>query len=205
MLVGAVVSGAGLTLLAGPAGASSAPTIANGNAAYTPGTTSPPNQFDALTLVSGGAAAVNTASLTIVNQPASGTATAAPTSTNGIITYTPASGTTGTQTLTFAYCAPGDTYPSPGNCTTATLTYTPSTGQYFGANVDNLTGVIQDLETAVTAPATVAPGQTANLTVAPSRPPSPRPRTGSRSRAPASSPWSCPFPPGSPTCPAASA
>ena len=52
-----------------------APTIANGFAGYTPGTTSPPNQFNALTLVSGGAASVNTASLTIVTQPASGTAT----------------------------------------------------------------------------------------------------------------------------------
>ena len=117
--------------------------------------------------MSGGAAAVNPQSLTIVTQPTSGTATAAPSSTNGIITYTPASGTTGAQTLTFAYCAPGDTYPSTGNCTTATITYTPSTGQYFGGDVDNLAGVIQDLETAVTAPATVAPGQTANVTVAP--------------------------------------
>src|SRR5664279_3550531 len=71
---------------AAPAVASGGPTIANGFAGYTPGTTSPPNQFDALTLVSGGAASVNTASLTIVTQPASGTATAAPTSTNGLIT-----------------------------------------------------------------------------------------------------------------------
>ncbi len=167
LVLGAALSGATLAVLAGQAAAASAPVVADGNAAYTPGTTSPPNQFDALTLVSGGAAAVNPQSLTIVTQPSSGTATAAPTSTNGIITYTPASGTTGSQTLTFAYCAPGDTYPSAGNCTTATITYTPSTGQYFGADVDNLAGVIQDLETAVTAPATVAPGQTANVTVAP--------------------------------------
>ena len=90
-----------------PAAAASAPTVANGFAGYTPGTTSPPNQFDALTLVSGGAASVNTASLTIVTQPASGTATASPTASNGIITYTPASGTTGPQTLTFAYCRAG--------------------------------------------------------------------------------------------------
>ncbi len=167
LVLGAVLSGASLAVLAGQAAAASPPVVADGNAAYTPGTTSPPNQFDALTLVSGGAAAVNPQSLTIVTQPTSGTASAAPSSTNGIITYAPASGTTGAQTLTFAYCAPGDTYPSPGNCTTAAITYTPSTGQYFGGDVDNLAGVIQDLETAVTAPATVAPGQTANVTVAP--------------------------------------
>ena len=106
----------------------------------TPGSTSPPDQFNVLTLVSGGAASVNTGSLTIVTQPSSGTATDTTSGTNGIITYTPASGTTGVQTLTFAYCAPGDTYPSAGNCTTATLTYTPSTGQYFGAQVVGQSG-----------------------------------------------------------------
>ena len=62
-----------------PAAAAGAPTIANGFAGYTPGSTSPPNQFNALTLVSGGAASVNTASLTIVTQPSSGSATASAT------------------------------------------------------------------------------------------------------------------------------
>ena len=74
---------------AAPAVAAGGPTIADGYAGYTPGTTSPPSQFDVLTLVSGGAASVNTSSLTIVSQPASGTATASPSGSNGIITYTP--------------------------------------------------------------------------------------------------------------------
>ena len=152
---------------ASPAVASGGPTIANGFAGYTPGTTSPPNQFDALTLVSGGAASVNTASLTIVTQPASGTATAAPTSTNGIITYTPASGTTGTQTLTFAYCTPGNTYPSAGNCTTATISYAASVGEYMGANVGNITGVIQQVETAVSLPPTAVQGSNVTASIAP--------------------------------------
>ena len=152
---------------ASPAVASGGPTIANGFAGYTPGTTSPPNQFDALTLVSGGAASVNTASLTIVTQPASGTATAAPTSTNGIITYAPASGTTGTQTLTFAYCTPGNTYPSAGNCTTATISYAASVGEYMGANVANITGVIQEVETAVSLPPTAVQGSTVTASIAP--------------------------------------
>jgi hypothetical protein len=150
-----------------PAGAAGGPTIADGFAGYTPGTTSPPNQFDALTLVSGGAASVNTASLTIVTQPASGSATAAATSTHGIISYTPASGTTGTQTLTFAYCTPGNTYPSAGNCTTATLTYGASVGEYMGANVGNITGVIQDVQTAVSLPATAVQGSTVTASTAP--------------------------------------
>ena len=150
-----------------PAVAAGGPVIANGFAGYTPGTTSPPNQFDVLTLVSGGAASVNTASLTIVGQPASGTATAAPTATNGIITYTPASGTTGNQTLTFAYCTAGNTYPSAGNCTTATLTYAPSAGEYLGADVGNLAGVIQDLQTAISLPATAVQGSTVTASIAP--------------------------------------
>ncbi len=149
-----------------PAAAASAPTIANGNAAYTPGSTSPPNQFNVLTLVSGGATAVNTASLTIVTQPSSGTATDTTSGTNGIVTYTPASGTTGVQTLTFAYCAPGDTYPSAGNCTAATLTYTPSSGQYFGAQVVGQS-VVEQLETGVNIPATAPEGSTVTMSVAP--------------------------------------
>jgi hypothetical protein len=159
---------AGVSLVGAlPAVASGGPTIANGFAGYTPGTTSPPSQFDALTLVSGGAASVNTASLTIVTQPASGTATAAPTSTNGIITYTPASGTTGTQTLTFAYCTPGNTYPSAGNCTTATISYAASVGEYMGANVANITGVIQEVETAVSLPPTAVQGSAVTAAIAP--------------------------------------
>jgi hypothetical protein len=149
-----------------PAAAASPPTIANGNAAYTPGSTSPPNQFNVLTLVSGGAASVNTASLTIVTQPSSGTATDTTSGTNGIITYTPASGTTGVQNLTFAYCSPGDTYPSAGNCTTATLTYTPSSGQYFGAQVVG-TSVVEELETGVNIPSTASVGSTVTMSVAP--------------------------------------
>ena len=79
-------------LVVTPAAASTAPLINGGTAAYTPGTTSPPNQFNVLTLVTGGASAVNTSSLTVVSQPASGTATVATTATSGIITYTPACG-----------------------------------------------------------------------------------------------------------------
>ncbi len=149
-----------------PSVAAGGPVITNGFASYTVGSTSPPTQFDALTLVSGGASSVNTSSLTIVTQPASGTATAAPTATNGIITYTPASGTTGSQTLTFAYCAPGDTYPNAGNCTTATLTFAPSVGEYIGANVDNLSGVIQDLQTSISLPATAVQGSTVTAQIA---------------------------------------
>ena len=69
---------------AAPSVAAGGPAVANGFAAYTPGSTSPPTQFDALTLVSGGASTVNTSSLTIVTPPSSGTATAAPTGDNGI-------------------------------------------------------------------------------------------------------------------------
>ncbi len=155
-----------------PAAAASAPTIADGNAGYTPGSTSPPNQFNVLTLVSGGAASVNTASLTIVSQPSSGAATDTTSGTNGIITYSPASGTTGVQTLTFAYCAPGDTYPSAGNCTTATLTYAPSTGQYFGGEATDSSGgdlasLSEEVETSVTAPATAEQGSDVTVSVAP--------------------------------------
>jgi len=166
--VAAVVVTAGVSVaVALPASAAGAPTIANGYAGYTPGSTSPSNQFDALTLVSGGAASVNTSSLTIVAQPASGTATVTATASNGIITYTPTSGTTGTQTLTFAYCSPGATYPSAGNCTTATMTYAPSSGEYLGADVDNLAGVIQDLQTAINVPATAVQGSTVTASIAP--------------------------------------
>ena len=159
---------AGLSLAtAAPASATSAPVIADGFAGYTPGTTSPPNQFDALTLVTGGAASVNTASLTIVTQPASGTATASAGATNGIITYTPAAGTTGSQTLTFAYCAPGATYPTAGSCSTATLTYAASVGEYMGADVGGLAGVIQDLQTAISVPPTAVQGSTVTASIAP--------------------------------------
>jgi hypothetical protein len=148
--------------------ASAAPAIANGEAAYSPGTTSPPNQFNVLTLVSGGSSSVNPSSLTIVNQPSSGSAiVTTATASSGLITYTPASDTSGTQTLTFAYCAPGTTYPSVGNCATATLTYTASTDQYFGGDVDNLSGVIEDLQTAVTVPSTATQGSTVDMSVAP--------------------------------------
>jgi hypothetical protein len=159
-------------LIAVPASAASAPVVGNGNAGYTPGTTSPPNQFNALTLVNGGASSVNTASLTIVTQPASGSATDTTSSSTGIITYTPASGTTGDQVLTFAYCAPGDTYPSTGNCTTATLTYAPSTGQYFGGEAEDSSGgdlasVTEEVDTSVTAPSTAVEGSNVTVTVAP--------------------------------------
>ncbi len=153
-------------LVVTPAAASTAPLINGGTAAYTPGTTSPPNQFNVLTLVTGGASAVNTSSLTVVSQPASGTATVATTATSGIITYTPAAATTGVQSLTFAYCAPGDTYPSAGNCTTATMTYRPSTGQWFGDQVEGQ-NVVEQIETAVTLPSTVVHGSTLPMTVAP--------------------------------------
>ena len=164
----ALVAIAGISVaIALPASAASAPTIANGFAGYSPGTTSPPNQFDALTLVSGGAASVNTASLTIVTQPASGTATVTASSTHGIISYTPASGTTGTQTLTFAYCAPGDTYPSAGNCTTATMTYGVASGQYMGGDAGGLAGVIDQVQIAVSLPSTVVQGSTVSMSSAP--------------------------------------
>ena len=165
--VAALVACVGVSVaVALPAAAASAPTIANGNGAYEPGSTSPPDQFNVLTLVSGGASSVNTGSLTIVTQPSSGTATDTTSGTNGIITYTPASGTTGVQTLTFAYCAPGDTYPSAGNCTTATLTYTPSTGQYFGAQVVGQS-VVEQLESGVNIPSTASQGSTVTMSVAP--------------------------------------
>ncbi len=164
----AVTGAAGLAVVAAaPASAAGAPVIANGFAGYTPGSTTPPSQFDVLTLVTGGASAVNTASLTIVSQPASGTATASAGASNGIITYTPVAGTSGPQTLSFAYCAPGTTYPSAGNCTTATLTYAVSSGEYIGANVDNLSGVIQDLQTAVSLPSSAVQGSTVTASIAP--------------------------------------
>ena len=166
----AVTAMAGLTVAASAtpaAAAGGAPVIADGYAGYTPGSTAPPNQFDVLTLVSGGASSVNTASLTIVSQPASGSATASAGASNGIITYTPATGTTGPQTLTFAYCAPGATYPTAGSCTTANLVYAPSVGEYMGANVDNLAGVIQDVQTAVSLPSTAVQGSTVTASIAP--------------------------------------
>jgi len=138
-------------------------TIADGNAGYTPGGSEPPNQFNVLTLVTGGAGAVNPASLTIVTQPASGAATAA---SDGIITYTPG-GATGTQTLTFAYCLPTFTYPNPAKCSTATMTYTPSADQTVGAFVLSAQGALQDIQTAVTLPATALPGATVTMTAAP--------------------------------------
>ncbi len=164
-LAGVIAIAGVLVLVAVPAGAAT-PSIANGNAAYTPGSTSPPNQFNVLTLVSGGAASVNTSSLTVVSQPSSGSATVATTSTTGIVTYTPASGTTGVQTLTFAYCAPGDTYPSAGNCTTATLSYTPSSTQYFGGEVEG-TSVVEDLDAAVVTPTTAVQGSAVSMSIAP--------------------------------------
>ena len=153
-------------VVAAPAGASTAPLIKGGTAGYQPGTTSPPNQFNVLTLVTGGASAVNPSSLTVVSQPASGSATVATTATSGIITYTPATSTTGVQTLTFAYCAPGDTYPSAGNCTTATMTYRPSTGQWFGDQVEGQ-NIVEEIENAVSMPATAVHGSTLSMTVAP--------------------------------------
>ena len=109
---------------------------------------------------------MNTSSLTVVSQPASGTATVATTASSGIITYTPATATAGVQTLTFAYCAPGDTYPSAGNCTTATMTYRPSTGQWLGDQVEGQ-NIVEQIENAVTLPATVVHGSTLSMTVAP--------------------------------------
>jgi hypothetical protein len=147
-------------------------TIANGNAAYTPGSALPantpitPNQFNVLTLVDGGAAAVNPASLTIVTPPSSGSATAS--TSNGIITYTPGASTTGPQSLTFAYCAPTFTYSSnSAKCTTATLTYTPTTNQPMGDLVFGVEGVVQDIAQAVTLPATALPNSTVTMTDAP--------------------------------------
>jgi IPT/TIG domain len=161
-----IVLGVGTVVTARPASASTAPLITNGNAAYTTGTTSPPNQFNVLSLVTGGASAVNPSSLTVVSQPASGAATVSTTTTSGLITYTPAKTTTGVQTLTFAYCAPGDTYPSAGNCTTATMTYRPTTGQWFGDEVEG-TNVVEEIETAVSTPSTVLHGSTLSMSVAP--------------------------------------
>jgi hypothetical protein len=166
LAVAALITMAGVLVFAVVPAAAATPTIANGNAAYTPGSTSPPNQFNVLTLVSGGAASVNTSSLTVLAQPSSGSATVATTSTTGIVTYTPASGTTGVQTLTFAYCAPGDTYPSAGNCTTATLSYTPSSSQYFGGQVEG-TSVVEQLAAGVVAPTTAVQGSTISMSIAP--------------------------------------
>ena len=167
ILMASMVAIIGVTVaLALPASAASAPTIANGFAGYSPGTTSPANQFDALTLVSGGAASVNTASLVIVTQPASGSATVTASATHGLINYTPASGTTGTQTLTFAYCSPGNTYPG-SSCTTATMTYAVASGQYMGGDAGNIAGVIQDVQIAENFPTSAVQGSTVTLQSAP--------------------------------------
>ena len=127
------------------AAAPARPTIANGNAAYEPGSTSPPNQFNVLTLVSGGAASVNTSSLTIVTQPSSGSADGE----HDLLARTdhlhPGGGHHRCPDPDLRLLRTGDTYPSAGNCTTATLTYAPATDQYFGGDVDNLAGVIEDL------------------------------------------------------------
>ncbi|MGP8005474.1 MAG: hypothetical protein ACLP2J_00340, partial [Acidimicrobiales bacterium] len=149
------------------AGAAGAPVVANGYGAYTPGATTPPDQFNVMTLVTGGAANVNTASLTVVTQPASGAVTVATTSTTGILTYTPLAGTTGVQTATFAYCAPTFTYPSAGNCTTATMTYTPATTQYMGQYALGLYGILQPINIAVTAPSSAPHGTVFTVFTAP--------------------------------------
>ena len=121
-----------------------------------------------MTLVSGGAAAVNTASLTIVTQPSSGSATAAAELHDmGSSPTRQQQEPTGSQTLTFAYCTPGNTYPSAGNCTTATITYAVSVGEYLGANVGNITGLIQDVQTAISLPATAVQGSTVTASIAP--------------------------------------
>jgi hypothetical protein len=136
----------------------------------------PMNRFDVYT-VGGGKAVLTPASLTIVNDvPAAGrgmTSRVTATADNGIITYVQSAAPTGTLDLTYGICRTGTaTYSaSNANCATGVIHYNPGVTSNIGADVTVL-GVTnhtyQRIDSAVTTPSTVNPGQSFKVRVAPS-------------------------------------
>ena len=138
-----------------------------------------PHQFDVYT-VAGGKTAVTNTSLTILNDaPAAGrgipsytTATA----NNGLITYVQSANPTGTVDLTYGICRTGTaTYSSTNpNCSTGVIHYGPGVSSNMGADVTVVvivtitTHVYQTITNAMFVPATVNPGQTYKVRIAPS-------------------------------------
>ncbi len=138
-----------------------------------------PHQFDVYT-VAGGKTAVTNTSLTILNDapaasrgiPSYTTATA----NNGLITYVQSANPTGTVDLTYGICRTGTaTYSSTNpNCSTGVIHYGPGVSSNMGADVTVTvivtitTHVYQTITNAMFVPATVNPGQTYKVRIAPS-------------------------------------
>ena len=136
----------------------------------------PMHRFDAYT-VAGGKANVSSTSLTIVNDvPAAGRGMASRVTadtTNGVITYVQSATPTGTLDLTYGICRTGTaTYSAADpNCATGVIHYNPGVTSNIGGDVTVLSvtnHTYQRIDTAVTAPSTVNPGQTFKVRVAPS-------------------------------------
>ena len=136
----------------------------------------PMHRFDAYT-VSGGRTAVTPSSLTILNDvPAAGRGMASritADATNGVITYVQSATPTGTLDLTYGICRTGTaTYSaSDANCATGVIHYNRGVTSNIGGDVTVLSvtnHTYQQIDTAVTAPGTVNPGQSFKVRVAPS-------------------------------------
>jgi hypothetical protein len=138
-------------------------------------TAAPMSRFDAYS-VSGGKANVSPSSLTILSDvpagdsgiPSAVTATAA----NGVITYVQSATPTGTFDLTYGICAAGTSTYSAGDphCATGVIHYVPGVTSNIGADVTVLgitNHTYQNIDTAVSGPATVNAGDVFKVDVAP--------------------------------------
>ncbi len=141
-------------------------------------TDAPMNRFDVFT-VAGGRTNLSPTSLTILSDTPAATrgipSTVTATANNGIITYVQSATPTGTYDLTYGICRAGtSTYSaSDPNCSTGVIHYNPSVVSNIGADVTvqvivTITShTYQQILTAITAPATVDPGETFKVRVAP--------------------------------------
>jgi hypothetical protein len=138
-------------------------------------TDAPMSKFDVYT-VAGGRANVSPSSLTILSDvpeehrgvPSGVAATA----NNGIITFVQSTEPTGTFDLTYGICAAGTpTYDEEDpTCQTGVIHYSPGVTSDIGQTITVLIATnhtYQKIDTAVTAPATVDPGETFKVHVAP--------------------------------------
>jgi hypothetical protein len=138
-------------------------------------TNAPMSRFDAYS-VSGGKSLVSPSSLTILSDvpagdsgiPSAVSATAA----NGIITFVQSATATGTFDLTYGICGTGIATYSASNpkCATGVIHYSPGVTSNIGADVTVLgitNHTYQQIDTAVTGPDTVNPGDVFKVDLAP--------------------------------------
>ena len=150
------------TQVAGAAGAPSWPTVRG----YTPGATTPANQFNVMTLVTGGAANVNTASLTVVTHPVERRGDGGHHLDHRDPHYTPARRAHG-HDLPPSPTAPRRHLPVRGNAAPPPRCRTPATAQYMGQETRGLYGILSPINTAVTAPSSAPQGPVFTVVTAP--------------------------------------